>query len=152
MTKRPTKKLLLNAAVKNLALRGFSSVSMESVADEVGIRPSAAYKHYKNQRELFETAIEDAGQPLLKFVESLCENKRKPLDSINKEMKLEAQRLLAYGLLLDGPYRQKIMSDIIIPIRNMYAESDRDIEKLEEVLERWLGAALLIKQTNEAPI
>lgn len=70
--KRPTKKLLINAAIDMLATKGPKATTMEDIAAIVGIRPSAIYKHFKNKTCLISEAIkyqfselEDSPSPAL---------------------------------------------------------------------------------------
>lgn len=57
--KRPTKQLLADTARKFLASEGPKNMTMEDIVSQIGIRPSACYKHYANKQEIMSAAIND---------------------------------------------------------------------------------------------
>ncbi len=57
MTKRNTKDLILNVALKFFSERGYDGVGLREIAKEIGINESAIYKHFKSKKEIFETII-----------------------------------------------------------------------------------------------
>ncbi len=67
--KRPTKKLLLDAAEGFFAEKGYKSTSMEDISSVVGIRPSAIYKHFRNKQDLYEGVIERMVKPFFEMLE-----------------------------------------------------------------------------------
>lgn len=67
--KRPTKKLLLDAAEGLFAEKGYKSTSMEDISSIVGIRPSAIYKHFRNKQDLYEGVVERMVKPFFEMLE-----------------------------------------------------------------------------------
>lgn len=52
---------ILDTAVRMFRERGYGGVSMADIADEVGVTPSASYRHFTSKEELLATAVERAG-------------------------------------------------------------------------------------------
>jgi AcrR family transcriptional regulator len=69
--KRPTKNLLIDAAEKYFAEKGYRATSMEDIAGDVGIRPSAIYKHFRNKQDLYEAVLDRMVAPFFEVLESL---------------------------------------------------------------------------------
>ena len=57
MVKRNTKDIILFAALKLFANKGYDGVTVRDIADEVGIMQSSLYKHYTSKQEIFDTLI-----------------------------------------------------------------------------------------------
>ncbi|TLS53194.1 TetR/AcrR family transcriptional regulator [Paenibacillus antri] len=51
----PTKIKILEAAIELFSKRGFSGASVRDITNEVGIKESSLYKHFKNKDEILET-------------------------------------------------------------------------------------------------
>ena len=50
-----TKEEIFNNSIKLFTQRGYENVSMNDIADTVGIRQSAVYNHFKNKHEILDT-------------------------------------------------------------------------------------------------
>ena len=50
-----TKKRIFDNSIKLFTQRGFENVSMNDIADSVGIRQSAIYNHFKSKQEILDT-------------------------------------------------------------------------------------------------
>jgi AcrR family transcriptional regulator len=57
MVKRNTKEMILAAALKLFSDRGYDGVGVRDIANEVGVRESALYKHYGGKQEIFDSII-----------------------------------------------------------------------------------------------
>lgn len=49
-----TKKLIFDSAIKLFVSAGFENVSVKDIADDVGIRQSAIYNHFKSKQEILD--------------------------------------------------------------------------------------------------
>lgn len=54
-----TKQKILTEAVKLFAREGFDAVTVEMIADAVGIKAPSLYKHYRSKREIFESILSE---------------------------------------------------------------------------------------------
>lgn len=68
---KPTKERILDAAENLFARRGFEATSVAEIADRVGVRGPAVYKHFANKRALFEAVLERLFTPFTAMVEGL---------------------------------------------------------------------------------
>lgn len=50
-----TKKRILDEALRLFSLKGYDSVSVEQIAEAVGIKAPSLYKHYKGKRDIFDS-------------------------------------------------------------------------------------------------
>ena len=58
---RPSRRqLIVDAAIKVFARKGFSEASIQEIADEADMVPTAVYYHFSGKEELFETALRRA--------------------------------------------------------------------------------------------
>lgn len=57
MTKRNTKEMILDAALRLFSDKGYDGVGVREIAGEVGIRESALYKHFQNKQDIFDSII-----------------------------------------------------------------------------------------------
>ena len=66
--KRATRHALLDAALALSAERGFSSLSLRSVAKEAGLAPTSFYRHFANMDELGLGLVDEVGMSLRQLV------------------------------------------------------------------------------------
>lgn len=52
-----TKDKILNEALRLFAAKGYGAVSVEQIADAVGIKAPSLYKHYKGKRDIFNSIV-----------------------------------------------------------------------------------------------
>lgn len=62
-TAKPTKERILDAAEQYFAQRGYEATSVVEIAEQVGIRGPAVYKHFGNKQELFEAVLRRLFEP-----------------------------------------------------------------------------------------
>jgi AcrR family transcriptional regulator len=53
--KNINKNKIISIAIKQFSIKGYSSVSIREITNEVGIKESALYNHFKSKEELLET-------------------------------------------------------------------------------------------------
>lgn len=61
-----TKERILYESMKLFSVNGFESVSIRTIADEVGVTNSALYKHFKSKQEIFDAIVEQSKERYLK--------------------------------------------------------------------------------------
>ena len=54
-----TKRVILEEAVKLFARDGYEAVSVEMIAEAVGIKAPSLYKHYKSKRDIFDHILRE---------------------------------------------------------------------------------------------
>ncbi len=57
MDYKPTKQKILLEALKLFSKEGYEAVSVEQIANAVGIKAPSLYKHYKSKRDIFESIL-----------------------------------------------------------------------------------------------
>ena len=57
MKNATTKQRILIEAVKLFAKEGYEAVSVDQIANAVGIKAPSLYKHYKNKRDIFDSIL-----------------------------------------------------------------------------------------------
>lgn len=58
MAKRNTKEIILFESLKLFSDKGYDGVTVRDIAEEVGIKQSSLYKHYKSKQEIFDTLVD----------------------------------------------------------------------------------------------
>jgi len=66
--KLTTRRAIIDAALQLSAERGFSSLSLRSVAKEAGIAPTSFYRHFADMDELGLTLVDEVGMSLRQLV------------------------------------------------------------------------------------
>ncbi len=64
-----TRQELLDAALELFAEQGYAGTSVKEIAEVVGIRDSAIYRHFQGKREIFEQLVAESGPVLLDELE-----------------------------------------------------------------------------------
>ena len=68
---RPTRDVILDAAERRFAERGFAGVSVREIAADAGLKNQASlYHHFKNKRALYEAVLQRGLLPLIEIVSS----------------------------------------------------------------------------------
>src|SRR5262245_46356200 len=66
---RSTRDLILDAAERHFAERGFAGVSVREIAAEAGLKNQASlYHHFRNKRALYEAVLGRGVEPILALV------------------------------------------------------------------------------------
>ena len=58
MRQEDTKGRILSAALELFSKRGYEAVTVEQIAQAVGIKAPSLYKHFKSKREIFDSIVE----------------------------------------------------------------------------------------------
>lgn len=67
---RPSRRQeIIHAAVRVFARTGFADASIQDIADEAGVVPTAVYYHFEGKEELFDVCIERCWESLSKMTE-----------------------------------------------------------------------------------
>lgn len=53
-----TKEKILRESLKLFAMKGFNEISLNELAENVGIKAPSLYKHYKSKQDIFSHCIE----------------------------------------------------------------------------------------------
>src|SRR5262250_2278302 len=68
---RSTRAVILDAAERRFAERGFAGVSVREIASDAGLKNQASlYHHFKNKKALYEAVLSRGVQPILEMVTS----------------------------------------------------------------------------------
>lgn len=68
---RSTRDLILNAAERRFAARGFAGVAVREIAADAGLKNQASlYHHFKNKRAIYEAVLARGIEPMMKMLAS----------------------------------------------------------------------------------
>jgi len=56
---RDTKEMIITVALKLFSERGYEGVGVRDIANEIGIRESALYKHFSSKQDIFDSILKD---------------------------------------------------------------------------------------------
>lgn len=73
---------IAQAALHLIATKGLRSLSVAAVARQVGLVPSAIYRHFASKDDLLDATLEHLGQRLLSNVHLAAEEARDPVDRL----------------------------------------------------------------------
>ena len=132
---QPTRRKLIEAALKLSAEKGFSGLSLRDVAKEAGITPAAFYRHFHDLNELGLVLIDEVGLGL----RQLLREARKNFDQKGSAVRASVETFIQYITensnlfrLLQGE-RQGSSSQFR---KALFTELNRFIEEVAEDLER----------------
>ena len=66
-----TKQKILLEALRLFSQKGYDAVSVEQIADAVGIRAPSLYKHYKGKQDIFDAIFEETAKRYGEFTDSI---------------------------------------------------------------------------------
>ena len=66
-----TKERILLEALRLFSWKGYDAVSVEQIADAVGIKAPSLYKHYKSKQDIFNAIFEETAKRYGAFAESI---------------------------------------------------------------------------------
>ena len=99
-----TRQMLLNAAIEQFALRGFSSTTLTDIADAAGVTRGAVYWHFASKSELF-NAMWQEQSPL----RELTHDKLIQLGDSNPLGKLRNKFIIALQYIAENPKQRSLM-------------------------------------------
>lgn len=103
-----TKELFIKIALRMFGERGYESVKISDVADEIGCTAPALYKHYKNKKELYEAILEQSIAEYDKSMRDIHidfeddETKKHAINMTEEEQITAAKNLLLLPLHSEG--------------------------------------------------
>jgi AcrR family transcriptional regulator len=103
-----TKQRILTEAEKLFAIKGFEGTGIEEIAQQVGIRKSVIYYHFKNKEQILQTMLDDFVARGVAFKKSFFEryagNFMEQLDTIMEDMIgfMEQNRRIVTILLMES--------------------------------------------------
>lgn len=107
MEKKPTKKIILDEALTLFSKKGYEAISVEQIAQAVGIKAPSLYKHYKSKQDIFNAILEEMATRYDKQTNSMEMNGLdaladvKMFTSISEEMLIEMGKNLFLYFLHD---------------------------------------------------
>jgi AcrR family transcriptional regulator len=145
MAKRNTKQIILEGALHHLALLGFNGVTAYHIADYVGVRPSALYKHYTGLQNIFETVTDVIAQQLLDMAKKEFSkgNQKHHLIAAYTSVSKNLIVVVAQGLFHRQHYRNSMISKVVDPLRQAWLDVGGDLEHHDEVFGQMIGAVAL---------
>ena len=66
-----TKQRILREALRSFSQKGYDAVSVEQIANAVGIKAPSLYKHYKSKQDIFNATFEETAKRYGAFAESI---------------------------------------------------------------------------------
>lgn len=119
---RSTRDLILNAAERRFAERGFAGVSVREIASEAGLKNQASlYHHFRNKRAIYEAVLTRGLAPLITVV---AESGSAPEDGPDTFLDRMLDHLAAYPHLPrliqrvgldDSKYLRTVLSRLLRP-------------------------------------
>jgi AcrR family transcriptional regulator len=118
---------IAQAALALIAAKGMRGLSVAAVARQVGLVPSAIYRHFESKDSLVDVAMEHLGERLLSNVHVVEEETRDPIERLH--------RLLARHMRLIGE-NQAVPR--IIFTEGVYGERTERKERVRTVITRYI--------------
>jgi TetR/AcrR family transcriptional regulator, fatty acid metabolism regulator protein len=114
---------IAEAALQVIRMHGLKNLSMERIARELGLAPSALYRHYSGKEDVLDAVVDAIGQRLQSMVASVRAELLPPLDSLKELLKRHvslAQHFVAIPRILfsdqvwiGNPRRKARLFDIV---------------------------------------
>lgn len=82
---------IVHAALGLIAQRGLKLLSVARIARQVGIVPSAIYRHYKSKEDVIDAILDHVRRKLLHNVQLVCEETSDPVESLHRLLVLHVQ-------------------------------------------------------------
>lgn len=120
LTKKSTKELILEAALKLFSANGYKATTVRDIAKEVGIQQSGLYNHFKNKDAILEDLITDLKSSAIvtlfqnRNIEEIADSGKSFLFSIATTFKLisfDRQNEALFKLLMQELYKNDKIRD-----------------------------------------
>lgn len=100
-----TRQRILCEALRLFSQRGYDAVSVEQIAEAVGIKAPSLYKHYKGKQDIFDAVFAETARRYDAFTDSISVhlgNTAEDLDTLRclnaEDLVLKVRSLVAYSL------------------------------------------------------
>ena len=100
-----TRQRILREALRLFSQRGYDAVSVEQIAEAVGIKAPSLYKHYKGKQDIFDAVFAETARRYDAFTDSISVhlgNTAEDLDTLRclneDDLVLKVRSLMAYSL------------------------------------------------------
>lgn len=100
-----TRQRILREALRLFSQRGYDTVSVEQIAEAVGIKAPSLYKHYKGKQDIFDAVFAETARRYDAFTDSISVhlgNTAEDLDALRclnaEDLVLKVRSLVAYSL------------------------------------------------------
>src|SRR5512144_2394866 len=120
---RIRKDQIAQAALHLIATKGLRGLSVAAVARQVGIVPSAIYRHFASKDDLLDATLEHLGQRLLSNVHLAAEEARDPVERLHRLLRRHIRLIqenpaiprviFSEGIFGDRPERKARLHGII---------------------------------------
>ena len=116
-----TKQRILREALRLFSQKGYDAVSVEQIADAVGIKAPSLYKHYKGKRDIFDAIFEETAKRYGEFT-----------DSISVHMGDSDQDLAVFGAIPAETLAEKVRSLIAYSLHEEFVSQLRRLVTIEQ--------------------
>ena len=116
-----TKQRILREALRLFSQKGYDAVSVEQIADAVGIKAPSLYKHYKGKRDIFDAIFDETAKRYGEFT-----------DSISVHMGDSDQDLAVFGAITADTLAEKVRSLIAYSLHDEFVSQLRRMMTIEQ--------------------
>ena len=135
-----SRRRILDAALRLLAKHGYDGMSLQQIADEVGLHKATLFHHFAGKRELALEVWQDVLEPLRQHVRALDVDDEPDLE----QFLAVAERLVDH--FADRPAAARfLMRDLVAPEDSPFAvdtdDADHPVVQIFTILWNWLERA-----------
>lgn len=116
-----TKQRILLAALRLFSRKGYDAVSVEQIAEAVGVRAPSLYKHYKSKQDIFDAIFEETAKRYGAFT-----------DSISVHLGDSAQDLQLFRAITADGLVEKVRSLISYSLHDEFVSQFRKMMTIEQ--------------------
>ena len=116
-----TKERILLEALRLFSQKGYDAVSVEQIADAVGIKAPSLYKYYKSKQDIFDAIFEETAKRYGAFTES-----------ISVHMTNSAQDLQVFSAITADGLVEKVRSLISYSLHDEFVSQFRRMMTIEQ--------------------
>ena len=116
-----TKQRILLEALRLFSHKGYDAVSVEQIADAVGIRAPSLYKHYKGKQDIFDAIFEETTKRYGEFT-----------DSISVHLGDSGQDLAVFRAITADALVEKVRSLIAYSLHDEFVSQFRRMVTIEQ--------------------
>lgn len=140
MSNLPTKERILAEASRLFAQKSYDTVSVEEIAQAVGIKAPSLYKHYKNKQEIFDAVVQKMNNRYKENMAKLQMNGQDSHTDMNFFERMTEEQLVELGKNLFAFF-----------LHDDYATNFRKLLTIEQFQHSAL-AAMFTKQYADDPL
>ena len=115
----PSKRRILDEALKLFAVNGYEATSIEQITNAVGIKKASLYSHFKSKKEILDLMVDEIKEQYQLYLERMLKDFEMTEDNFKEDIEWDAEYILKFvksqfKFLISDPFFSKVRNFLTI--------------------------------------